>query len=401
MAERYDAVIIGGGHNGLVSAAYLARAGMKTLVLEQRHVLGGAAVTEELFPGFRFSVFSYVVSLLRPEIIRELQLPRHGLDILPLDGTFTPLRQRRAEGRRRADVAGTGDYLWRVNDHGRTIRELRRWSASDAEAYEEYGQLMVEMARFIKPILGDHAARPDLARSAPAAAARRPPPELPAAAGAPAGRLRPADDDVRRGLPRPVVRDGPAQGDDERVGDHRDVPRGPLAGHGVRPAPPLHGRDRRRVPRLGHPEGRDRRDLERDRQSRRGPSAPRSGPRRRSSGSSSKDGRAVGVVLAGSGEEIRRRRRPLVGGRAPDVPRAPRAGHARRRVRGGDPPVQVPRLARARSTWRSIGCPSSRACPGAGEHLRGAISFSPSVDEMEQAYDDAKYGRFSRSRTST
>ena len=92
MAERYDAVIIGGGHNGLVSAAYLARAGMKTLVLEQRHVLGGAAVTEELFPGFRFSVFSYVVSLLRPEIIRELQLPRHGLDILPLDGTFTPLR---------------------------------------------------------------------------------------------------------------------------------------------------------------------------------------------------------------------------------------------------------------------------------------------------------------------
>src|SRR5215210_8860932 len=128
---------------------------MKTLVLEQRHVLGGAAVTEEIFPGFRFSVFSYVVSLLRPEIIRELQLPRHGLDILPLDGTFTPLRPGDGPtGPRSADVAGTGDYLWRVNDHGRTIRELRRWSATDAEAYEEYGQLMVEMARFIKPILG-------------------------------------------------------------------------------------------------------------------------------------------------------------------------------------------------------------------------------------------------------
>jgi len=155
VAERYDAVIIGGGHNGLVSAAYLARAGMKTLVLEQRHVLGGAAVTEELFPGFRFSVFSYVVSLLRPEIIRELHLPRHGLDILPLDGTFTPLRPGEGPtGARHADVAGTGDYLWRVNDHGRTIRELRRWSATDAEAYEEYGQLMVEIARFIKPILG-------------------------------------------------------------------------------------------------------------------------------------------------------------------------------------------------------------------------------------------------------
>ncbi|PYQ70114.1 MAG: amine oxidase, partial [Acidobacteria bacterium] len=67
---KYEAVVIGGGHNGLTAAAYLARAGRKTLVLERRHVLGGAAVTEEVFPGFRFSVCSYVVSLLRPEIIR-------------------------------------------------------------------------------------------------------------------------------------------------------------------------------------------------------------------------------------------------------------------------------------------------------------------------------------------
>src|ERR671928_439934 len=147
MAKRYDAVIIGGGHNGLTAAAYLARAGRSVLVLERRHVLGGAAVTEEIFPGFRFSVFSYVVSLLRPEIIRDLELPKHGLDILPLDGTFTPLRP--GDGPK----AGGGDYLWRVNDHGRTMRELRRWSHPDAEAYEEYGQLMVDMARFIKPIL--------------------------------------------------------------------------------------------------------------------------------------------------------------------------------------------------------------------------------------------------------
>ena len=89
-------------------------------------------------PGFSFSVFSYVVSLLRPEIIRELELPKHGLEILPLDGTITPLDD---------------DYLWRVNDHGKTVRELRRWSLNDAEAYEEYGPLMAEMARFIKPIL--------------------------------------------------------------------------------------------------------------------------------------------------------------------------------------------------------------------------------------------------------
>ncbi|MGZ4146234.1 MAG: FAD-dependent oxidoreductase, partial [Actinomycetota bacterium] len=76
MAQRYDAVIIGGGHNGLTAAAYLAKAGRRVVVLERRHVLGGAAVTEEVFPGFRFSVFSYVVSLLRPEIIRELNLPK-------------------------------------------------------------------------------------------------------------------------------------------------------------------------------------------------------------------------------------------------------------------------------------------------------------------------------------
>src|SRR6476661_4772426 len=139
MTQHYDVIVIGGGHNGLVNAAYLARAGRKVLALERRHVLGGAAVTEEIFPGFKYSVCSYVVSLLRPEIIRELDLPRHGLEILPLDGTFTPMPG--------------GDYLWRVNDHGKTRREIARHSKVDAEAYEEYGKAMVEMGRFVKPIL--------------------------------------------------------------------------------------------------------------------------------------------------------------------------------------------------------------------------------------------------------
>ena len=89
--DGYNAIVIGAGHNGLICAAYLARAGRRVLVLERRHVLGGAAVSEELYPGFTFSVASYVVSLLRPRIIRELELARYGYRVVPMECSFQPL----------------------------------------------------------------------------------------------------------------------------------------------------------------------------------------------------------------------------------------------------------------------------------------------------------------------
>jgi phytoene dehydrogenase-like protein len=139
-ANRYDAIVIGAGHNGLIAGAYLARAGKKVVVLERREVVGGASITEEIFPGYRFTEFSYVVSLLRPEIIRDLELPRHGLKILPLPSTVTPM--------------DNGDYLAAWDDHDLTRQEIYRHSPRDAEAADEYSRVMARTAKAIKPIIG-------------------------------------------------------------------------------------------------------------------------------------------------------------------------------------------------------------------------------------------------------
>jgi phytoene dehydrogenase-like protein len=384
--QRYDAVIIGGGHNGLVSAAYLARAGLRTLVLERRDVLGGAAVTEEVFPGFRFSVFSYVVSLLRPEIIRELELPKHGLDILPLDGTFTPLRP--GEGPKN----GGGDYLWRVNDHGRTVRELRRWSAADAEAYEEYGQLMVDMARFIKPILS--IVPPDLTSLDPR-------PLMPLAALVRAFQRLPerqqavfvqlmtmsAADFLDQWFETdPLKATMSASG---IIGTYLGV-RSPGTAYVL-----LHhymGEIDGAFRAWGIPKGGT------------GSVSNAIGNAARALGAEIRTeapvarirvrtGRTVGVALE-DGEEIDAgvvlssvdTRRTFLDLLEPGTLEPAFVEEVRRfKFRGSSGKVNlaVDRL------------PDFSCLPGEGEHLRGAISFSPSIDEMELAYDDAKYGRFS------
>lgn len=137
--NQYDAIIIGGGHNGLVNAAYLAKAGKKVLVLERRHTVGGATVTEEIFPGFKYLIASYLISLLRPDVIQDLELARHGLEIMPLESTFVPLPD--------------GNYLADWPDHDATKYEISRHSKRDAEAYDEYSRTMRRLALAIKPLL--------------------------------------------------------------------------------------------------------------------------------------------------------------------------------------------------------------------------------------------------------
>jgi phytoene dehydrogenase-like protein len=140
MAATYDLIVVGGGHNGLVTAAYLARAGVKVLVLERREVLGGACVTEELWPGFKVSTAAYVNSLLRPEIIRDLDLKRHGFKMLPRNpSSFTPFPDGRS--------------LMLGPNKAMTHREVSKFSSRDADALPKYEQMLERVAAFIEPTL--------------------------------------------------------------------------------------------------------------------------------------------------------------------------------------------------------------------------------------------------------
>src|SRR5690606_263148 len=138
-ANRCDAIVVGGGHNGLVNGAYLAKAGLRTLILEKRHLVGGAAITEELYPGFHFTTFSYALSLLRPQIIHELELPKHGFKPLSMPTSFAP------------DEGGT--YLLLGQDEGEHLREIARLSPHDADAYKQYKHHIAQLCQAIKPLL--------------------------------------------------------------------------------------------------------------------------------------------------------------------------------------------------------------------------------------------------------
>jgi len=145
--QRYDCIVIGGGHNGLVCAAYLAKAGKSVCVIERRGVLGGCAVTEELWPGYKVSTAAYVISLLLPEIIRDLRLKTYGLEILPRNpSSFTPLLD--------------GRYLLLGPDEYASCREIAKFSQRDADKYPKYQRWLERVADELEPLLS-HAA-PDV-----------------------------------------------------------------------------------------------------------------------------------------------------------------------------------------------------------------------------------------------
>ncbi|MGL6097339.1 MAG: phytoene desaturase family protein [Fimbriiglobus sp.] len=142
MSKVYDAVIIGAGHNGLVTAAYLAKAGRSVLVLERRDVLGGCCITEEVWPGYKVSTAAYVNSLLRPQIIRDLELKKHGFEMIPRSpSSFTPFPDGRS--------------LMMGPDRGMTLREIAKFSPKDAEQYPKYEDMLTRVADLLEPLLDE------------------------------------------------------------------------------------------------------------------------------------------------------------------------------------------------------------------------------------------------------
>ena len=137
--KKYDVIVVGAGHNGLTNGAFLAKAGLDVLVIEKNDYIGGATVSRNLHKGWKYSNCSYVCSLFRPEIYRELNLAKHGLQVVTYNGGFT--------------LTEGGDYLGSYNDHESMRREIARHSPVDVDAYDRFGTEMAKWCRFIRPML--------------------------------------------------------------------------------------------------------------------------------------------------------------------------------------------------------------------------------------------------------
>jgi phytoene dehydrogenase-like protein len=137
--RAFDAVVVGGGHNGLIAAAYLAKGGLNVCVLERREILGGACVTEEVWPGVRVSRASYVVSMLQPKVVEDLKLRTHGYRALPLDPAYAALT---AEG-----------PIFFFNEPARTAASISAFSSRDGKVYEGFEDLLDRAASFLRPMM--------------------------------------------------------------------------------------------------------------------------------------------------------------------------------------------------------------------------------------------------------
>ena len=377
LSNTYDAVVVGGGHNGLVCAAYLARAGQRVLVLERRPVLGGAAVSEEPLPGFTFSVASYVVSLFRPRIIRELELARHGYHVIPMECAFQPLHD--------------GNGLARWSDADRTRLEIARYSRHDAETYPEFNRAMTRMGQFAAQIID---------RPAPTSLAWR---HLRTIRDL--GRLALGMDPREQDLLLRLLTLSAADFLDQWF--ESDVLKGPLAASGIigtfrgvrSPGTAyvlLHHY-------MGEIDGAFRSwgfsqggtggvSLACAHAARELGAEIRTEAPVMSIGL--KNGKACSVVLE-SGEEISARaiisnldpRRTLLGlVGAHSLPDELVTQLSRYKYRGSSGKVNL----------ALDGLPSMPCRPGIGDHLRGDIAIAPNVDYLERAFEEAKYGAYSR-----